>query len=131
MIKAVDIQGELDKLPFLVARGETTEAEAGAAFAELAKFRDGAVFTGSFSGQSPWERHRGGDEIVQIIAGATTLTILTDAGPQVLDMHAGMLTVVPEGCWHRFSAPDGVSVLTATPQPTEISFADDPRTGET
>ncbi len=130
MIKAVDIQGELDKLPFLGLRGETTEAEAGAAFAELAKFRDGALFTGSFSGQSPWERHQGGDEIVQIIAGATKLTILTDEGPEVLELGAGMLTVVPEGCWHRFEAPDAVSVLTATPQPTDISFADDPRAEE-
>jgi hypothetical protein len=30
-----------------------------------------------------------------------------------------MLTVVPQGCWHRFQAPHGVTVLTATPQPTD------------
>jgi mannose-6-phosphate isomerase-like protein (cupin superfamily) len=37
--------------------------------------------------------------------------------------------VVPQNTWHRFEAPDGVSLVTATPQPTEhLTFAiDDPR----
>ena len=61
-----------------------------------------------------------------MLAGETELTVLTDAGEQVLHMQAGMLTVVPQGCWHRFQAPKGVTVLTATPQPTDHT-ADDPR----
>ena len=131
MVKAVDIQAELAKLPVLKMRGpDTTEEEADAAFATLAPFRDGGVFAGSFDGQSPWERHPKGDEIVQVLAGATTLTVLTDEGPQVLEMTAGMVTVVPQGCWHRFNAPDGVTVMTATPQPTDHTFAEDPRTEE-
>jgi len=77
--------------------------------------------------ETPWERHRNGDELVQILDGRTTLTILTDAGRETLDMTAGMLAVVPQGAWHRFRAPDGVTVLTATPQPTDHSFAEDPR----
>lgn len=36
-------------------------------------------------------------------------------------------TPVPRGCWHPFQAPDGVTVLTATPLPTDHS-ATDPRT---
>ena len=35
-----------------------------------------------------------------------------------------MLTVVPKGCWHRFEAPEGVTVMTATPLPTEHSVED-------
>ena len=128
MVKAVHIETELAGLPVLRERSpETTEAEAGRAFTTLASFRDGGVFAGSFSGQSPWERHRKGDELVHILKGAATLTILTDAGPQKLEMRAGMLTVVPQGCWHRFDAPDEVTVLTATPQPTDHSSAEDPR----
>lgn len=128
MVKAVDIQAELAGLPTLHGRGpETSEEEAGAAFATLVPFREGGLFAGSFDGESPWERHPMGDEMVQILAGATTLTILTDEGPQVLEMKAGMVTVVPQGCWHRFNAPDGVTVLTATPQPTDHSMAEDPR----
>ena len=128
MVKAVDIEAELAGLPVLRNRGPaTTEDDEAAAFAILAAFRDGGIFAGSFEGESPWERHGKGDELVQILAGATKLTILTDAGPQVLEMRAGMLTVVPQGCWHRFHAPDGVTVLTATPQPTDHSTAEDPR----
>jgi mannose-6-phosphate isomerase-like protein (cupin superfamily) len=128
MVKAVDIEAALAGLPVLNARSPDTTPEAeAAAFATLAAFRDGGIFTGSFSGQSPWERHSKGDELVHILKGATTLTILMDDGPTVLDMTAGMLTVVPQGRWHRFHAPDGVTVLTATPQPTEHSDAEDPR----
>lgn len=128
MVKAVDIEAELEGLPVLRNRGsDTTEDQAAAAFATLAAFRDGGIFAGSFEGESPWERHGKGDELVQVLAGETKLTILTDDGTQVLDLKAGMLTVVPQGCWHRFQAPGGVTVLTATPQPTDHSTAEDPR----
>ncbi len=128
MVKAVDIEAALAGLPVLRNRGPATlEADQAAAFATLVAFRDGGIFAGRFEGESPWERHSKGDELVQILAGATKLTILSDDGPQVLEMKAGMLTVVPQGCWHRFHAPEGVTVLTATPQPTDHSTAEDPR----
>ena len=127
-MKPVDIEATLAKLPVLKGRtAETTMEEAEASFATLASFRDGGIFVGSFEGESAWERHSKGDELVHILAGATRLTILTDDGPQVLEMTAGMLTVVPQDCWHRFNAPEGVTVLTATPQPTDHSTAEDPR----
>ncbi len=44
-----------------------------------------------------------------------------------MTLKAGMLTVVPQGCWHRFHAPHGVTLLTVTPQPTDHSTAEDPR----
>ena len=127
-VKAVDIEAELATLPVLHGSNpETATDKAAEAFATLAAFRDGSVFAGRFLGESPWERHPKGDELVHILSGETTLTILTDDGPQVLEMKAGMLTVVPRGCWHRFRAPDGVTVLTATPLPTDHSTAEDPR----
>ena len=64
---------------------------------------------------------------MHVLDGAATLTILTDDGPQSLEVKAGMLVVVPCGHWHRFRVPERVTVLTATPQPTEHSAADDPR----
>jgi len=130
MTEAIDIQAELVRLPFVRGRSEETEAEADAAFARLATFRDGAIFAGSYQGDSPWERHRNGDELVHVLSGATTLTIMTDDGPRALEMSAGMIAVVPQGLWHRFHTPDGVTVLTATPQPTDHSFAEDPRTSD-
>ncbi len=130
MVEAVDIHKEIAKRPFLHGRSEATEGEAAEAFATLAAFGNGAIFAGGFSGETPWERHNNGDALVHVLDGRTTLTILTDAGPQALDLSAGMLAVVPQGAWHRFHAPDGVTVLTATPQPTEHSFAEDPRDAE-
>jgi uncharacterized cupin superfamily protein len=124
---AVDIQAAIAPLPILrMRRPDTPAAEASAAFARLAETRDGAVFAGTFEGQSPWERHPNGDELVQILAGETTLTIMTTDGPNVLVMKAGMLTVVPQGSWHKFDAPNGVTVLTMTPEPTDHSTAEDP-----
>ncbi len=128
MVKAVDIEAELSRRPVLRGRTpETPAEEAAEAFATLAKFRDGGIFAGRFSGESPWERHAKGDELVHILSGETTLTILTQDGPRVLALKAGMLTVVPQGHWHRFQAPVEVTILTATPQPTDHSSAEDPR----
>jgi mannose-6-phosphate isomerase-like protein (cupin superfamily) len=131
MLKAVDIKAELAKLPVLRGRSkDTPDAEVSAAFAVLAPFRDGSVFAGSFSGDSPWERHRNGDELVHILDGGATLTIMTDRGPESFEMTAGMMIVVPQGHWHRFHAPARVTVLTATPQPTDHTLAENPRTAE-
>ncbi len=127
MIRAVDIAAELAGRPMLHARtAQTPDAETRAAFAVLAPFRDGSIFAGTFSGQSKWERHPKGDELVHVLDGAATLTIVTADGPQALELRAGMLVVVPQGHWHRFVAPERLTVLTATPQPTDHSTADNP-----
>ena len=127
MPKAVDVSDAIAPLPVLRnRRPETRGPEADAAFATLAETRNGGVFAGSFEGESPWERHVNGDELVHVLDGETRLTILTGNGRTVLQMNAGMVTVVPQGCWHKFHAPAGVTVLTMTPQPTEHSTADDP-----
>jgi hypothetical protein len=77
MIRAVDIKAELAGRPILRGRRTDTPAdEARAAFAVLAPFRDGSIFAGSFSGETPWERHPKGDELVHVLAGAATLTVM-------------------------------------------------------
>jgi mannose-6-phosphate isomerase-like protein (cupin superfamily) len=125
-IDAIDIRAELAGRPVLHARTkDTPDAETRAAFAVLAPFGDGSIFAGSFSGQSKRERHGEGDELVHVLDGAATLTIVTADGPRSLELRASMLVVVPQGHWHRFVAPDRVTVLTATPQPTEHT-AEDP-----
>jgi uncharacterized cupin superfamily protein len=128
VVKAVNIQNSLASLKPLKNRlKDTPEEEVGAAFAQLSKYDQGAVFTGSFDGESAWERHTKGDELVHVLAGSTRLTILTAEGEEKLALSSGMLAVVPQSCWHRFHSPDGVTLLTVTPQPTDHSLADDPR----
>jgi quercetin dioxygenase-like cupin family protein len=133
MVAIIDFKAEFARLKMLEGRTPTSsEAEREGAFARLAPYRDGAIFTGKFAGTSAWERHPMGDEIVQIVDGATTLHLMTGEGKQSLALSAGMMAIVPQNTWHQFEAPDGVCVMTATPQPTEHLRIDveDPRTVE-
>jgi mannose-6-phosphate isomerase-like protein (cupin superfamily) len=130
MSTPIDVKAALAALPFLHGRSkDTTDTEKRASFTTLSRYRDGGIFGGSFAGESQWERHQQGDEIVHIVDGATTLTLITndDADPQAFEMRAGMMIVIPQGCWHLFQAPVGVTIMTVTPQPTEHLPADDPR----
>lgn len=129
MLKTIDLNRDLSGLVRLEGRGaHTTEEEAQASFMRLADFRDGALFAASFSGCSGWERHLKGDEIVQIVEGSTRLDVIVDDEIESHHLAAGMLVVVPRGCWHQFVSDRGVKVMTATPQPTEHLHVDDPRT---
>lgn len=128
MPKAVDIAAAIAPLPTLHnRRPESHGPEVDAAFAILAETETGGVFAGRFDGESAWERHRHGDELVHILDGETQLTVIGADGPTVLTLSAGMLTIVPRGCWHKFHAPTGVTVMTMTPQPTDHSTEDVPQ----
>ncbi|HET7883808.1 MAG TPA: cupin domain-containing protein [Acetobacteraceae bacterium] len=133
MTTVLDLKAEFARLTMLKDRTPTSsEADRAGAFARLAPYRDGGVFAAKFAGISAWERHPQGDEIVHIVDGATTLHLITGEGRQSLALTAGMMAIVPRNAWHQFEAPDGVSVMTATPQPTEHLRVDvaDPRTVE-
>lgn len=132
MVTIVDLNAELGKLNLL--RGRTpqmleAERKESGAFATLAPYRDGNIFSAKFSGNGAWERHPNGDELVQIVDGATMVHIMTDDGLQSHALKAGMVVVVPQGTWHRFESRDGVTLITATPKPTEHLTVDvaDPR----
>src|SRR5262247_3172268 len=133
MITILDLKSELDKLTLL--RGRTpqmteVERKGSGAFATLAPFRDGNIFSAKFAGDGAWERHPNGDELVQIVDGSATLHIMAEDGPKSYTVSAGMLIIVPQGTWHRFQSADGVSLMTVTPKPTEhlTVDVDDPRT---
>ncbi|MEM7291932.1 MAG: cupin domain-containing protein [Pseudomonadota bacterium] len=120
--KAISLAAEFEKLTFVGDRLPTsTNEQLAGAFAELSCYRDGAIFIGHYAGSSEWERHSQGDEIVFVIAGETTLVLLTEAGEEPKTLKSGELMVVPKDTWHRFETPEGVQILTATPQPTDHS----------
>src|SRR3989454_5455903 len=133
MITILDLKAEFAKLTLLRGRTpQTTEVErkGSGAFATLAPFRDGNIFSAKFAGDGAWERHPNGDELVQIVDGSATLHTMTEDGPKSYAVSAGMIVIVPQGTWHRFHSPGGVSLMTATPKPTEHLTVDveDPRT---
>ena len=129
MIAIIDLNAEFAKLRMLKRRSPTTtDAEKNGAIARLAPYRDGAIFISKFAGTSDWERHPQGDEIVQIVEGATTLHLITPEGRQSVVLTAGMMAIVPQKTWHQFESLDGVCVMTATPQPTEHLAVGDPQT---
>jgi quercetin dioxygenase-like cupin family protein len=111
----------------LTITASTTAEEAGAAFPQLASFNEGGIFVGRYSGQPPWERHPKADELLHVLDGEVEVTVLTDAGPVHATVRAGSIFVVPQGLWHRPVARAAATLLSATPKPTEVSFAEDPR----
>jgi mannose-6-phosphate isomerase-like protein (cupin superfamily) len=129
MLGITDLKAEVAKLKMLRGRTRQTtaaEREESRSFARLMPYRDGTIFITKFAGTGHWERHPNGDEIVQIIDGTTTLHVVSDGRSETFNLSAGALVVIPQGAWHRFEATEGVSLMTATPQPSEFTTADDP-----
>ena len=123
MLNLVDVHNAFNQLRFVAGRTPASTVDyLEGAFAELASYRDGAVFIAHYAGNSEWERHAGGDELVFVLEGETTLFLLDDDGHETANaLGAGLFLVVPAGTWHRFETPAGVKVVTVTPQPTDHS----------
>jgi mannose-6-phosphate isomerase-like protein (cupin superfamily) len=130
MPSIVDLNAELAKLTMFRGRTprSTMEDRRGSA-ARLATYRDGALTASKFAGKGHWESHFA-DELIHILDGAATLEIAGEDGPQSLALGAGMMTVIPQNTWHRFRSAEGVTLMTATPFPSEVieDDVDDPRT---
>jgi mannose-6-phosphate isomerase-like protein (cupin superfamily) len=134
MTTVIDLTAALATLTMLRNRTpQTTRAEREGSSRNLMSYRDGAIFTTKFAGEGAWERHRKGEEIVYILDGDTTVHLIPEDGdPETLELRTGMIAVVPQSAWHRFSSPGGVTLMTVTPQPTDhpAVHVEDPRTLE-
>ncbi len=119
----------LDSVEYLPERTPQMAIEGGAekAFAEVTGYRDGAIYVGYYSGNSEWERHSAGDEIVMALEGSTTVVLRMEGNDERVDLASGDIVVVPKDTWHRFENSTKLKVMTVTPQPTEHRL-DDPDT---
>lgn len=115
--RPVSIDAALGSLAFLADRTPTTDRDD--YFTVLSQYRDGAMFAAWYAGITEWERHSRGDEIVLVIDGETTLILLIDDDEVPHKLGPREFLVVPQGVWHRFDTPDGVQVVSVTPQPTD------------
>lgn len=122
-LKVLSLNSEFDKLVFVGDRKPDSSSEAiSKAFSELSDYRDGAIFLAHYAGNSSWEQHPSGDEIVTVVSGETTLFLLGADGEQAKSLKGGDIAIVPENVWHRFETPHGVKLLSITPQPTNHSI---------
>lgn len=127
-LAAHDLGAALQGLPELRIGESTTGAEADAAFRKITDLDECTIGVMSYAGQTPWERHPDGDELLYAIDGGVEITVLTDDGPVEKQVRAGSVFICPRGLWHRQRAEPSVTMLFGTPtETTEISFADDPR----
>ena len=129
MVAVLDLKAELARLTQFERTPGSPDSDRRKGLAQLAPYRDGAIFTSKFSGTGGWERHPNGDEIVHVIDGRTLLRLLPDEGPQALDLRAGNMVIVAKGVWHRFESATGVTLMSITPLPTDHPPVDveDPR----
>ena len=59
----INLAKEFTNLTFVGNRTPTsTDEQLARAFAQLAPYRDGAIFIGHYAGTSEWERHTQGDD---------------------------------------------------------------------
>jgi len=130
----IDINAELAKLTMFRGRTpQSTMADRKGSAARLASYRDGALTTTKFAGKGHWESHLAADELIHVLDGTATLEIVCDDGPpKSFALRAGMIAVNPHGTWHRFRSSEGMTLMTATPLPSEVVEldVDDPRTVE-
>ena len=127
----INLTAELAKLTmFRGLTPTTTRAERRGSGTQLGPYRDGILIAGKSAGTSHWETHPE-DELVHVLDGTKTLDIVCDDGPpKSFVLRAGMIAVVPRGAWHRFQSSEGVTLMAATPLPSEVIEldVDDPRT---
>lgn len=115
----IDVTAVVDALDFLPDRTPTTSETEVDWVAELSVYRDGGIFAVHYAGRSQWERHPVGEEIVMVIDGETTMTMVIDGQEHQHTLGPMQMIVVPAGTWHRFDTSTGVKVMTVTPQPTD------------
>src|SRR5262244_447217 len=128
----VDLDAELAKLTMFRGRTpQSTMTERKGSAARLASYRDGGLSITKFAGKGHWEAHLAADELIHVLDGAAALQIVCDDGPpQSFALRGGMIAVNPQGAWHRFQSSEGVTLMAATPFPSEVIEldVDDPRT---
>ena len=94
----------------------------------LGNHNEDNVGLGRYSGQSPWERHTNGDELLYVVDGEVEIEALRDDATVRGTLRAGSLFVVPNGVWHRLTGQPSVTILFVSPPETGAERTrEDPR----
>jgi mannose-6-phosphate isomerase-like protein (cupin superfamily) len=82
---------------------------------DFGQLNDYQLGMGRYIGESPWERHRNGDELLYVLSGEVDITLLDDEGEERDTIRTGSFFVVPKDRWHQLDTPDGASIFYASP----------------
>jgi mannose-6-phosphate isomerase-like protein (cupin superfamily) len=123
-MKTHDVLSAMDAV-----REKAASGPRGRANADFGLLNDYSLGLGRYSGPSPWERHRNGDELLYVVAGEVEVTLLSAGhGEEREVLRTGCLFVVPKDRWHQLNAANGVSILFASPPESGAERTrDDPR----
>lgn len=126
-METLDLRAATSGLQALSITPNMTEEEAATSMQFLAPFNQCMLGVVRFSGQTPWECHPDGDELLHVLDGEVQVELLTESGTVCRTVGRGSAFVVPRGLWHRQSTGPVVTLLFATPvEGTLNSWADDP-----
>lgn len=120
MTRAINLRAEALAVPGLECRTPYTpvaDLEA-RCFGPTYPYRDGYISTVKYSGTSAWERNQD-EEILIVAAGSGMLWIAEGINDIPRTLSEGLLVIVPANAWHQIEAPDGITMFTVSPQPTE------------
>jgi mannose-6-phosphate isomerase-like protein (cupin superfamily) len=126
-MKVHDVKSALDEI-LQQARANPR----GRANADFGLLNDYSLGLGRYSGSSPWERHRNGDELLYVVDGEVAIAVVLEDGTAAFEvLRSGSLFVVPKDRWHQLNASDGASVLFASPPESGAERSrDDPRSSK-
>ena len=111
----------------LVILGDAPEMD----FRQIATYNNGTIgIFRSGPGESPWEYHPDEDEILYVLDGSVTITVLTQTDSIDVPVEKGALLVIPRGHWHRHTVHELLVELYVSPENTQHSMAEDPRIAE-
>lgn len=89
-----------DQLPELAVTPDLDSETGLKALKALGMFNGCMVGLVHYSGETAWERHSGGDELLYILEGEAELTALIGDGRVTVRASAGDLVEIPKGIWH-------------------------------
>jgi quercetin dioxygenase-like cupin family protein len=95
-------------------------------FVNLGPLNVSTMYLGRWTGQSPWERHPGGEELIHVLEGEVVLTIVSAGKQEDTTVQSNCLFIVPQGVWHRQTSRSGVTAFYATPTPSDFSWTLEP-----
>ena len=110
-VKAVNVEATLQSAP--------QWCQGGASFWLLDPFNGGNAWVGRYHGESPWEMHPDGEELIAVLEGSVDFVLESEAGPRTVTMASGDVLVIPRGIWHRQLCHGPVKTLGATSGRTE------------